>query len=255
MSTQEIEDRIRDTTHLVEAAGPAAELCSEPLLCSCGKFPILTEGSAALLNKCEACFSELQKDIGAGDNDDNGDGCVHSCDQQSTRATGSSLSEDPDDFPPDDFRGGEDSSVTEFDVQGALTLAMTDSLGSCTLRLNGEDETFKYHRDLINGSKARKLFKRASWDEMFRPLYWYFAFGALLTSSKVLITPCVVRLKGYGNVEVVLYAILETMCNRPRYDGLCINFETLEVLIVQEIPSAVKESFLDMPFDRPEMDR
>jgi len=48
---------------------------------------------------------------------------------------------------------------------------------------------------------------------------------------------------------------METMCNRPRYDGLCVNIRSGEVFFVQNIVSRVVNAVLSATFDRDELDR
>lgn len=249
----DIEERIRDTTGQQEIsseqpAPPFAELES----CSCGHAPICTEGSAALLKKCAACFADLEKgllddnaSVGSADqlNDDAGNFNSLIADPVAPlllpEVTGSPL---PEPMPAEA-------------IEGALMLATTDSRKACVIALNGTDETFIYVHDPVNGTKHRKLFKRMSWDENFALLYWYTAFGAICTKETFIVTPCVIGLKNYAEGTVVLYAVMETMCHRPRYDGLCVNIRSGEVFFVQNIVSRVVNTVLSATFDRDELDR
>jgi len=251
MSLNEIESRIQDTTHFVDAsdvASPDDSASRSPALCSCGLFPALTEGSGSLLNKCKECFTSLQAEL----DEDSGD-------YSAPLATdaGAAINDNPDD---DDFVelqnfADESEPMTVEAVEGALALAMTDAARSCTLVLNKQAETFVHYVDPINKPKGRQLFLRESWQLMYEPLYWYLAIGAIFTGKTVIVTPCMVRLKGNAEVLVVLYALLETMCNRPRYDGLCVQLETKAAFIVENIASVAIDFNLGATFDRIEVDR
>jgi hypothetical protein len=118
---------------------------------------------------------------------------------------------------------------------------MADAAKSCTLYLNSKAEIFTLHEDPVNRPKGRHLFIRESWEQTCKPMYWYIAFGAMYNGKKVIITPCVVRLKGYVDTRALLYVLLETMCNRPRYDGLCVNLATDDVFIVQDVAASAIE--------------
>lgn len=257
MSAEEIERRIQDTTGFVEPA-LASSTPPEPELCSCGIFSVSTEGSALLLKKCNACFEKLQEEL-RGDSPSN-----EARDQSplvpSDEAESPSISDIPPASPgqPSTLSGDSIVSMSEEmtpeEINGALVLAMTDSSKSCAIPLNGLLETFLFLNDPINKRKC-KLFKRKSWEDMFPLLYWYVAFGVYLTPSTQIVTPCIVFLKEWGDKPFVLYAILETMCNRPRYDGLCVDHEKGEVHIVEYLVSSLTKTDLTMTFDRSKSDR
>lgn len=100
-------------------------------------------------------------------------------------------------------------------------MAVADRDKTCSIRLNGKTELFIAVVDPINGSATRRLFTRASWTTP--PLYWYIAYGAMTVSSGVtVVTPCVCG----DNDDTVCVSILETRCNRPRYNCLFYNIAT-----------------------------
>jgi hypothetical protein len=257
MSTEDIENRIRDTSHLAEENSDRSQnedtQADEIIRCCCGNSDIATEGSAMLLNKCQDCFAELQRsmteEVPAAEKVPNGLELATGID---AFVSGTAVLPNIDNASSDLLA----NAVTLEAITGALILAMSDSSNSCTFSLNGTEETFKYRNDPINGTKARKLFLRDSWETMFQPLYWYTAFGALISHGKTNLTPCSITLSGTVRSDsVVLYAILETMCNRPRYDGLCINLTSDEVFLVKDIPGRVKEVQLSLLFDREACDQ
>lgn len=252
MPQEDIENRIRDTTHLVEGdpqPDPANCASPEPILCFCGKFSALTEGPGALLNKCEECFAALQAELGEN-RVAQGAGAEQPGNVNRDRATDAE-----DNVQQGDNLANDSGSITLQMAEGALALAMTDAAKSCTLSLNNRDETFTLQQDPINRPKGRHVFTRQSWELTFKAMYWYLAFGAMYNGKKVFVTPCVVRLKGYVDVRALLYVLLETMCNRPRYDGLCVNLETNDVFIVHDVATITTECLFDVSFDRVEIDR
>ena len=142
--------------------------------------------------------------------------------------------------------------MSEDDIHGALVLAMTDSSKSCVIPINGQLETYLFVNDPVNKRKC-KLFKSKYWEVMFRSLYLYVVFGVYITASTFIITPCTVYLKAWDHKPFVLYAILETMCNKPRYDGLCIDREKGEVFIMKSlVTNILRIDLTNVAFDRSE---
>jgi hypothetical protein len=252
MFDEELEQMIRDTTGTVETA--RSEDAAEQPLCKCGNAPIATEGAAGMLQKCRACYSNLQADLA-----NNGTSETRTLEwEEDERGGGGNDENDPDaDSATNAYSrlpGENAEAMTIESVEGAMILAMTDSSKSCKISLNGLDETFEYDFDPVNGSKQRKLFKRMSWDSMFQSLYWYIAYGAMISSGMFLLAPCVINLDGYPDGSIVLYAILGTMCNRPRFDGLLFNIGSKDIFIVQNIVSKVTRIHLSAKFDRTLLD-
>ncbi len=72
--------------------------------------------------------------------------------------------------------------------------------------------------------------------------------------GRTLITPC--AFKGLNTEDIyILVAIGETLCNKPRYDGLIMNLETRAVEFRKDISFFVLELYLDFPFDEIEMNK
>lgn len=239
IAMSEIEERIRDTTHLVEEPQDHAP---EILLCACGSEPISTHGAAAFMRKCDTCFTEISKQL-----DDE-------LNAESDRDDYATIVEADVVEEAGEMLNTDEASLES--LEGSLIMAMSDSSKSCEVQLNGVRETFIFNFDPINHSKARKIFKRKSWDDMFRDLYWYLPFGAIITTTNSIVTPCVAQWKASSRSgPVVLYAILETMCNRPRYDSFCIDLDKRDVFIVQNFLSKVSGLDLNLRFDRAECDK
>ena len=129
-------------------------------------------------------------------------------------------------------------------------MATQDKSFSVTFNINAEDVTFCYENNPVK-YLTRKVFKVSR--GVTKPLYWWFVFGAMISAGKLVFSPCVVELAD-GRI-VLLECILETMCFRPRYDGLCVNLSDLSVTVERNIGSRVKQYLLDSKYDRPEMDR
>lgn len=245
-----IEGFIQDTTEHEEPALADLDTEMELVICACGKsFGHNEPGTAALLKKCDSCFSALRMELGETPTA-SGETSSPSEDTPIALPADLDLSEDP---PVDQIAdvGPVQPPLTPDLILGAMMMAIGDSNKSFTIALNGQDETFIYVVDPVNGSKARKMFLRQSWD--FAELYWYRVFGAMATTKGVLATPCVVEMKDGG--VVILQGILETMCNRPRYDALVYDPQKKEVSIVRKFWEQFRSMDITASFDRDELDR
>lgn len=144
-----------------------------------------------------------------------------------------------------------ESALSMEDIEVAMAAAAADSFRCFNVVLNGKSELFTFYVDPIEAGK-RKLFQRASWPTPL--LYWYNIFGGIMTPrGKTLITPSAFRDKK-GNIYVLM-AIGQTLCSRPRYDGLVVAIEDDKATFVKNISGFVSECLLDFPFDGALMDR
>jgi hypothetical protein len=251
MEACDIEGLIQDTTEHEEPALADLEAEMELVICACGKsFRHNEPGTAALLKKCDSCFSALRMVLGESPTLSPPEDPPVDMPANLTITLSADL---PDDPPVDQIAdlGPAQPPLTPELILGAMMMAIGDSNKSFTVALNGQNETFTYVADPVNGSKARKMFLRQSWN--FAELYWYRVFGAMATTKGVLATPCVVEMKDGG--VVILQGILETMCNRPRYDALVYDPEKKEVSIVRKIWELFRSMNITASFDRDELDR
>lgn len=258
MSDQEIEEEIQCTAEHEETLADLRHSV-DPIICGCGvSFLEDDEGVSTLLKKCRVCLIILQTDLGDHSseienprnlqfNDASFDD-VSEHDQPAVEYT-----EHFDEEPSADLLNNEtDASPTVDFVLGAMTMAIADSERTFSIVLNGEKEDFKFVVDPVNGSASRKLFIRQSWKHP--ALYWYRVFGAIATGKKMLISPCVIELKN-GGPTLVLSAILETMCNRPRYDGLVYSTYNQDAFILKDVMAKFQSVDLTMPFNKELVDR
>lgn len=262
MNDREIEEEIQCTTGQEET--PIADLRDsvESVSCSCGQsFPHNENGASALLRKCRTCFLMLREDLGDSacgneiNNDHEADIDLPSNDVPTDEANVASLGDNTantNEAAPGDLNANVANDIPTIDfVLGAMTLAVGDSNKAFSIILNGNKEEFKYFSDPVNGSAARKLFTRKSWSHP--ALYWYRAYGAMATGKRVMISPSVIELK--GGQRLVLCAIFETMCNRPRYDGLVYSFDQNIAYIVKDLLAKFQSTDMAMPFDSDLVDR
>jgi len=140
--------------------------------------------------------------------------------------------------------------LTIDDIRDALIMATQDSSKSATVTLHGINIRFDFLNNPVKYTN-RKMFTRV--DGITKLLYWWYVFGAMIVNGKLLLTPCVVQLNDGRNVLVE--CILETMCFRPRYDGLCIDLDTNVVSVERNIGARVKKYLLDATYDRSLTDR
>lgn len=261
MDTREMELSIIDTT------GAAEEHTGDPeyFTCVCGKEVCDSDdGVSAVMQRCNACLTairqELMTDSGAHtsfDEDTAADG-------DGNGATDASGDNDAGGGKDDDAElsgakstensSGDTHSVGIETIEAAMMSSISNDVRFFMADLNGKSEVFEHHVDPINLSSSRKLFKRASW--VLPPLYWYDIYGAMMTGQgkgKSLITPCAFRNK--KGAIYVLVAIGETLCNRPRYDGLVVDHENNVASFVPNIVNVVDELLLEFPFDGEEINR
>lgn len=145
----------------------------------------------------------------------------------------------------------EGSALSMEEIEVAMSAAVSNAIRCFNITLNGRSELFTFFFDPVE-SGTRKLYKRTSWT--IEPLYWYDIFGGMMTTrGKTLITPCAFRDKK-GNIHILM-AIAQTLCNRPRYDGLVVAFEDDKPSFIKNIGSFVSEILLEFPFDSDLMDR
>lgn len=265
MKACEIEDEIQCTVDQEET--PLADLRDsvEPFLCACGQsFQHDERGVSALLKKCNICFAALRSDLGDHS-------FVNEIADTAENLGGVPCADDPDDESevPINHDVDDDAAITDapFECQneiepnaplteafvaGAMTMAVSDSHNMFSIDLNGNKEIFTFVSDPVNSSAARKMFTRKSWKHP--ELYWYRVFGAMATGKNIWISPCVIKLKADGPAHV-LCAILETMCYRPRFDGLVYSSATNTVSIIKNFGAAFKGIDMEMPFDNDVVER
>jgi hypothetical protein len=98
-----------------------------------------------------------------------------------------------------------------------LVSIVSDKSGEGTVTIGGVESIFKVERSKIALPTARgaqtHLFTSA-FALSFLPLYGYTMYSGLLTRGFAIIAPCTTS---DGNI---LVSIMETRCNRPRYDAL-----------------------------------
>lgn len=283
MSTENIEYRITDTTANVDIHED-----SESFSICCDKcfenFSINDHGVSPVLKLCRACYTELQSTFLNVDTlaltqnanekqtlDKNLSATfisepIFADVAVSDSSTFNSLTSNPitpDYQTPDytSFTSGGTAVVPEGidEIEGAMIMASKTKEKAFTTVLNGKNESFEFIHDPINGTAFRMLFRRKSCS--IRLLYWYNLIGAMLIPTKkkikgcmLLITPCVVQLHSTEDTHLLLIC-LETMCNRPRYDGLLINMRTKVASIQKEVLSTISEILLVKQFDEAEMER
>lgn len=249
MNLQDIELEIQDTTEH-EIATTADVATAETLTCSCGNsFSSGDNGVSAILSKCRSCYAALCADLQGSpapaaetmDYD-----LYSSSDENSPFDDAKEPSSDEPQAPPE----FETSCLTGDQILNSMMMAVNDQSKSFVLNVNGRPETFVDASDLISGN-SRKLFTRKSWQ--FKELYWYHVFGAISSTKGALITPCVILLKDGG--RVVLNAILETMCNRPRYDGLIYDLEKEEIVLMRQLLNKFVSIDAAATFDQDAVDK
>lgn len=265
MNDSEIEEEIQCTIDQEETALADLRHSVAPILCACGQsFQHDEKGISVLLKKCHTCFTALRADLGdkccdtannPGLTSDAPCGDVP-CDEapidnpfEGPNVDYAAINETP---PPDPIASEPNVAPTEEFVLGAMTMAVADSNKSFSICLNGNEEEFVFISDPVNSSTARKMFSRQSWTHP--ELYWYRVFGAMATGKRMLITPSVIELKGSVS-KFVLCAVLETMCYRPRYDGLVYSLDKKTVQILQDLVSKMNALRMDMHFDKELIDR
>lgn len=252
MDTEELENFIQDTTEqedpAVDDSGGAE---NELVVCACGThFPACDDGVSALLKKCRSCYDSLRHDLEALESP----GAAMQLDSVDGNAADDALMTPSDNAPLIPTATIEDrpnnEAINSDQIIGAMMMAVSDANKTFVLDLNGNRETFVYDSDPINASRARKLFKRTSWTK--KDLYWYNVFGAMHSLKGPLITPCAVKLT---TGTVILVAILETMCFRPRYDAIVYNASTKKASIEKYLLTKFNELDTDVAINFEEMDR
>ena len=214
INMQDIENFIQDTTeHEDPAVDASAGVGNERITCTCGvQFSSCDEGVSTLLKKCRNCYDSLRYDLETLENPGEAtDERTHPTEDNAVEEEQTAPSENVPVIP-----AAAAGALTYDELTGAMTMAISDAKQTFVLDLNGKKETFVYDFDPINSSRSRKIFKRTSWTH--KELYWYNVFGAMHSNKGPIITPCAVQLT--NGSTVVLIAILETMCNRPRYDAI-----------------------------------
>jgi hypothetical protein len=257
MDTQEIEISIQDTTECEDpAVDPSGIAENELVVCACGnQFSTCDEGVSSLLKKCQSCYEALRYDLEALESpDDLDDSAAMHLDPTDGDDPDieQSASGDTDPLIPAATTeiGHVNVALPSDQLTAAMMMAISDANKMFVLELNRRKESFVYDFDPINASRSRKLFKRTSW--MQKDLYWYNVFGAMHSQKGPIITPCAVELT---NETVILVAILETMCNRPRYDALVYDPSTKKASIVKYLLSQFKKLNMDVAINLAEMDR
>ncbi len=278
----QLEQFIKDTT-----GGADDELELESYACACGtEFSNRDEGVSTTLKRCAACYESIRNELCNDDNnaaenisssassadvieptnvanDDDANGSFVGVTTAESNMEGANddhsnnngVQNCDDDGSADDNLisiAVDGANLSLNDIEDAMAAAVSDAIKCFSVSLNQRMELFHYHSDPINLSGTRKLFQRASWT--YKPMYWYEMFGGMMTQrGKTLITPCAVRSKKGG--VYILMGIGETLCHRPRYDGLVIDIDTKKTDFVHNIGSFVDTTLLDYRFDGDLMDR
>jgi hypothetical protein len=144
-----------------------------------------------------------------------------------------------------------DEPMTFDQIKDALVLTTQDRNGSFMVRLNRRDLLYSYVCNPVKYGGGRKMFKCVP--GMDKLLYWWLAFGAMISCGKLILTPCIIELRD-GRI-CLLQCLLETMCFRPRYDGLIVDLETNEVTVFKNIFGQVKKHLLHHQYDHAKTDK
>ena len=118
------------------------------------------------------------------------------------------LSDDDDD---------EDAVTPDVSVRVMLVSIASDKSGEGTVTIGGMESIFKVERSkiaLLTARGAQTHLFTSAFALSFPPLYGYTMYSGLLTRGFAIIAPCTTS---DGNI---LVSIMETRCNRPRYDAL-----------------------------------
>ena len=279
--SNEVEQRICTTAELSDMLdSQSADV--DTYTCNCGnQFQAEDVGASTILSKCVLCMEKLKQIIPSkivveseveedeadnetvvGDKGDAADETDDAADEKDDAADEMDDAADEKDDAADEKDDAADENEFFEEVLGAMTLAVEDRTKTFTFQVNGVVESYKYMFDPVNGSKSRKLFTRMSCPIPL--LYGYNCFGAMCVpkNKKKPGQPNVYILPIYGQmlldigpVEVLIHTILETRCNRPRYDALVTDIITCETSIVRNIQSVVSKLFPFRSFDAATLER
>ena len=268
--SNEIEERICTTAELSDMLdSQSADV--DTYTCTCGnQFSAEDVGASTMLCKCANCMDKLKQIIpdkivvqeevpedGAdedtvvgerGDLTENEielDEIVADVSNADSIVEENEQLDDAADVPED----ATDEDVFFEELLGAMSLAVDDSSKTFSIEVNGAVETYKYVHDPVNGSRTRKLFTRLGCTIPL--LYGYNCFGGMSVPANrkrpnqptVFVLPMLATIATEtGPDEIVLiHAIMETRCNRPRYDALITAVRTDKTSIVKSFQSAVQK--------------
>jgi hypothetical protein len=266
MEQTEIESRIRNTTSMVNDGDIDADqsftgtcsICDSTFTCNslcCNE---------ALLKRCSSCMGELEENL---DNVIDNLGTT----QEANRLGNSGISELVDfeeqqsnelmlnsNLPPPSL----ESSLAPLTIEAIevlIMLAANDLNKKFNIILNGKYEEFSLIYDPVNRLSTRKVCIKYS--NAKKDLYWYKYVGILSgintktrKGPRMLVSGATVSIKGMDD-SFVLSDILETMCHKPRYDGLVYNLKTKEVSILKGIQRMVTTIDFETTYDSEEVER
>lgn len=269
MELMEIESRIRNTTSMVNDGDIDADqsftgtcsICDSTFTCNslcCNE---------ALLKRCSSCMGELQENLDSViDNlgatqeasrltrlDNSGSSELVDFEEQQSNELVLNLNSSPP------CSGSSLAPLTIEAIEVLIMLAANDANKKFNIFLNGKSEEFSLIYDPVNRSSTRKLCIKHS--NAKKDLYWYKYVGILSSINaktrkgpRMLVAGATVSIKGMDN-SFVLSDILETMCHKPRYDGLVYNLKTKEVSIFKGIQRMVTTIDFETTYDNEEVER
>jgi hypothetical protein len=148
-------------------------------------------------------------------------------------------------------------SIESIEVQ--LMLAANDSNKKFNIMLNDINEEFSLVSDPINRSLSKRLCIKIS--NTKDDLYWYNYVGILSGNQskfrkgpRMLVAGATILIRDSTD-KFVLSDILETRCNKPRYDGLVVNLRTKEAAIIKNIPKLVTDIDFETKYNLEEIKR
>jgi hypothetical protein len=257
MDNETMEGDIQDTSN--RAFDDDEETSADQLTCTvCSKLFSTADGGSKYLKRCQLCVAALAKRM-EGDKSASSAGVEETTNLQSIsdlpatvagecttqQATGANTTETEPFIP---------STIEDVNDAVLLTLATPPLLNRDTIlmcKLHGRNETYRYLHDPVNRGTSRKLFTRTSCDIPL--LYGYDLYGICMTHrSNAIICPLFVTLRGTAPTETrqfVLISIGETLCNKPRYDGLLVDFKDNSAFWYRNIINSIEIFHFDKPFD------